>query len=638
MSGMAAVVIQGATKQFGTQIVLEGVTFEVYAGQVVGLVGANGTGKTTLFRLMAGFMSPDLGTVTRAKGTQIGYLPQDPQIHPERSVHDEVAAGFAELLELEQRLHELSEQMADAAEGPPLTALMDAYERVNTRFLAAGGHNFQTRLNEVLGGLGFTPADYDTPMAKLSGGQKCRASLAKVLLQDANLLLLDEPTNHLDIDAVRWLERFLAGHHGGAVVISHDRYLLDRLCDRILELERRRITSYPGNYTNFAETKYRRALTQQRQFEKDAAFIRKERDFIARHLAGQRTKEAQGRRKRLERRLEAGEFVTEAPNAQRQTKLRFEANEGRAGVLLRCEELSMAYGDKVLFRDLDLAVNAGDRLGITGPNGTGKTTLLRHIVGEVEPRAGKVSFARKTAWGYYAQEHQGLDPKRTVVEEIRSVRGDLSEDQARSLLAQYLFTGENVFKPLGALSGGEQSRVRLASLILQGPELLILDEPTNHLDIPSREALERALGEFPGTIITVSHDRYFLDRIVQQLLVIRPEGHRLYNGNYSFYIGEVEERQAARQAVVQQKKAQQAEQRRTQARKPRTPYDHLSIEEIEVLVMEQDTRRTELAERFGDPAVYQDAEQLAALQEEMEAVEAKLADLEAVWEDRMETQ
>ncbi len=637
---MAAVVIQGVTKQFGTQMVLENVSLELNAGETVGLVGANGTGKTTLFRLITRECDPDFGTVTRARGVEIGHLRQEPAVLLDRTLHEEVGSVFADLLVLEGKLHAVADQIAHSHDDPSLPQLMAAYDRINTQFIAAGGHTFETRLNEILGGLGFSTVEHTLPMSALSGGQRCRAALAKLLLEDKPLLLLDEPTNHLDIDAVRWLEKFLTGHRGGAVVISHDRYLLDRLCTRIVEVANRRLAGFPGNYTNYAQTKARRELTQEREFEKHSEFIAKERAYIAKHLAGQRSQQAKGRRTRLERQLKAGEFVTEAPTAKRQAKIAFNTNEAKDGVILRCDDLAMAYGENRLFSDLSLQVHAGERLGITGPNGTGKTTLLRIILGEVTAVAGTFDLAPRLRIGYYSQDHANLDPRRTIVDEIRTVRPEFSEQQARSFLGRFLFTGGDAFKPLGSLSGGEQSRVRLAALMLQSPDVLLLDEPTNHLDIPSREALEEALREYVGTVIAVSHDRYFLDRVVNRLLVVRPEGHALYSGNYSFYIEQVErERAADRAAAAPPRKKTKTQRRGNAPSKPAaSPYDHLSIQDLEGLVMEREVQLAALHDKFGDPTVCKDPEALAELGEEIEAVSQELTAIDAAWKERVDAQ
>ena len=621
--------------QFGTQVVLDNVTLDMREGEIAGLIGANGAGKTTLFRLIIGEFRPDLGTVTTARGLEIGYLKQEPEIALERTLFDEVGSVFAHLLSLEKKLQILADGIAHRADSPELPQLMEEYERVNNQFLAAGGHGFETKLHECLGGLGFSQADYKLPMSVLSGGQKCRASLAKLLLADRRFLLLDEPTNHLDIDAVRWLEKYLAGHHGGAVIISHDRYLLDRLCTRILELEHRRVHSFPGNYTNYAQTKEIRTITRQRQFEKDAEFIAKERDFIARHLAGQRSKEAQGRRTRLERRLSAGEFVTGAPTLQRKARLAFAEAETRRGVVLRCDGLTMSFGTNVLFSNLSFQVAAGDRLGITGPNGTGKTSLLKIVLSQLAAVSGDIELDTGRTLGYYAQETTPPDTAKTVLDEFRSDRPELSELQARSILGSFLFTGDGVFKTLGMLSGGEQSRLRLARLILSQPDVLILDEPTNHLDIPSREVLEESLENFPGTIITVSHDRYFLDRIVTRLLVMRPTGHTLLHGNYSDYVASIEQQRAAEAPSVKRSSPSgKAAKRNEKPRKQSTPYDHLSLDEIEALIVEREVELNRLHERFGDPEVCKDPDALGELQEETEALEAELSALNAAWEER----
>ncbi|UCC30596.1 MAG: ABC-F family ATP-binding cassette domain-containing protein [Phycisphaerales bacterium] len=628
------------TKQFGNQVVLENVSLELHTGEIAGLVGANGAGKTTLFRLVAGEIQPDKGTITRTRGLEIGFLRQEPDIGLEGTLRDEVGMAFAGLLALEDRLHDTAERMAACTDSSTLSALMETYERINAQFISAGGLRLETKLNEVLGGLGFAPPDYARPMSTLSGGQKCRAALARLLLGDQGFLLLDEPTNHLDIDAVRWLEKFLAGHRGGAVIISHDRYLLDRLCDRIIEIDRAKVANFPGNYSNYAKTKEIRLLTQQRQFQKDSEFIKKEQTFIAKYIAAQRTKQARGRRKRLERRLKAGEFVTEKPRAGRPPGFTFQKTRTEASTVLRCDQLGMRYDDNVLFTDLTFQAATGTRFGITGPNGTGKTTLLKIILGEVLPTSGSFALDPKLNLGYYAQEHTYPDPDRSIVQEIRAAFPELTEQDARSLLGRYLFSGDEVFKLLGSLSGGEQSRVRLAKLILQAPDVLILDEPTNHLDIPSLEVLEEALLEFPGMIIVVSHDRYLLDRVVDRLLVIRREGHALYDGNYSFYIEQVELQRTtdkAQQPTPRKKRKRGTAADRKAGAGP-SPYDRLSIEEIEALILEYEAQLAALNERFGDPAVYKDRDALVELRREVNAVAEELADVDAAWQERVDTQ
>ncbi|MEW6250222.1 MAG: ABC-F family ATP-binding cassette domain-containing protein [Planctomycetota bacterium] len=668
---MGSVRLQNVTKQFGPQIVLHDVTLDLHTGQIAALVGANGAGKTTLFKLISGELRPDLGTVTLSRGLEVGYLPQEPDVRSGLTLRAAVGEAFADLLALERRLLELSEQVAAEHDGPRAGELLAEYDRVRARFEAAGGYSFEQRLNEVLGGLGFAPSDYELPVSVLSGGQKCRAALAKLLLQDANFLLLDEPTNHLDIDAVRWLEKFLAGHHGGAVIISHDRYLLDRLAERTIEVvtERAgaaaagatdaatvagqrvgRVYSYPGNYTNYVQAREVRRLTQERQYEQDKAFIEKERDYIARYAAGgQRRGQIAGRRTRLARRLAAGEFTLSRPEDRRSARLEFADSSRKTAEgteLLRLEGLHKQYGEKVLFTGLDLTVYAGQRLGITGPNGTGKTTLLKIILDQVRPDSGRAYLNPAARIGYFAQETIGLDPERTIVQEIREIRPDFLDRDARHYAARFLFTGDEPFKRVGQLSGGEQSRVRFMKLILTAPDVLILDEPTNHLDIPAREALEEALFDFEGTVIAVSHDRYFLDRIVEKLLVMRAESVKLYPGNYSYYIAQVEQARAAEEAAraaaerTRREGAARAARSRSSGKPrpaaPRSPLARLTTAELETYIAEHEQKLAAVQERFGDAEVYRDPAALAQLRADYERLKTELTEAEEIWLEKVE--
>lgn len=624
---MGTVNVQGVCKQFGGQIVLDQATVEFHTGETVGLVGPNGAGKTTLFKIIEGEMKPDLGTVTRSKGMELGYLSQESDLDPDGTLRKEVMGAFDHLFTMEKRLHDLSDRMA-AGE-----AVMDEYGRLQHQFDAAGGYDYEQRLDQVLGGLGFGPEEYDLAVSAMSGGQKSRAALAKLLLRDSTFLMLDEPTNHLDIDAVRWLEKFLANHRGGAVIISHDRYLLDRLATRIVALESHRLVTYPGNYSNYVQVKELRSLTQGRQFEKDREFIEKERDFINKHMAGQRTKEAQGRRTRLERRIADGEFVLEKPTASRKVKFEFDDGLELDGPVLRADGLAKAYDDKQLFSDLNIRLDSGQRLCITGPNGVGKSTLLKVVQDLVERDAGTFEFHRRAHIGYYAQDAAELNEEQTVVEAIREIKPVYSEEQARTLLGAFHFTEERVFKRLGQLSGGERSRVRLIRLLLRSPNVLILDEPTNHLDIASREALEQALSDYTGTIIAVSHDRYFLDRTADRLMVMRPEGCRTYTGNYSDYIEVIEQEQRAQTKEKQQSQKKKRDDRKA-ARREESPFDRMTVEEIEMVIMEREAAVAEINERFADPEMLKDRDKTVALTEELESAKAELAAAEEAWGER----
>jgi len=648
---MGTLRLENVTKQFGGRVVLDDVSLELHDGEIVGLVGPNGAGKTTIFRLILRRFEPDMGRVTYSKGLRVGYLPQEPELDSASTLHDEVMSAFDEILALEQRMEALSHQIAATQDHAARKELMSQYDKLDMQFVAAGGYTFEQRLDEILSGLGFSKDQYKLPVAALSGGQKCRVALAQLLLQDSSMLLLDEPTNHLDIEAVGWLETFLKTQHpGGAAIISHDRYLLDRVADRIVAVENGKLTSYPGNYSNYVKTRELRKLTQERQFEKDQEFIAKEREFIAKHMGSQRTNEAKGRRTRLERRLAAGEFTLARPTEKARLKLEFDAEVREGRTLLRVRGVSKAFGARRLFEEVGLELTAGQRLGITGPNGTGKSTLLKIIVGQVAPDAGTFELATPLTLGYYAQEAADLDPGHSIIQELMLARPDLLEASARNVLGRFQFRGDDVFKRVGSLSGGEQSRLRLIKLILSMPQLLILDEPTNHLDIDAREALEDALLDYPGAILVVSHDRYFLDRIIEKLLVMRSGSHKLYNGNYTMFseqcAAELERERRQREAAAEREAAAAREKRKGGATRagegaerpkaPRSRFDKLTLEQLEARIMEHEHRIAELTERFGDPSVARDRAKLAELDAEMSQLRSDLAEMESAWNRRVD--
>ncbi|MGE3181917.1 MAG: ribosomal protection-like ABC-F family protein, partial [Phycisphaerae bacterium] len=600
--------------------------------------GPNGAGKTTLFNLIAGRMTPDFGTVSHARSTRIGYLLQEPQLHPERTLIAEVRSAFDDLIALEHEMHALSETIARHHDDPGVDEMMVRYDKLTAQFEAAGGYTMEQRIGEVLDGLGFSKADEQLPISAMSGGQRGRAALGKLLLRDQSYLLLDEPTNHLDIDAVRWLETFLLRHRGGALIISHDRYLLDRVTSRILDLRDRKLKSYAGNYSSYVEQRERDTLTAHRQYEMDREFIEKERAFINKHIGSQRTAEAKGRLKRLERRIADGEFVREKPSEHRAIALSFDDVDTHKGEIIRLVELAKAFGEKKLFEDVNVGVMSGRRLGITGPNGTGKTTILKILQGEHAPDAGQVHIAPRARIGYFAQQESFDDPNRSVFLEIQTNFDYLDETSIRNLLARFLFFGDDAYKSISALSGGERSRIRLLKLILDTPDVLLLDEPTNHLDIQSCEALEGALREFPGTIVVVSHDRYFIDKLVDQLLVVRPEGHRLVVGNYSRYVQIIDNENAEQRAEVAEEKKQTrakvAAKKKTAA--PQSPFAKFSLEKIEAEIETREQRVREIETAFADAETYRDAEKSVRLREEFEGLKTELAELTQIWEVKIE--
>ncbi|RMH10926.1 MAG: ABC transporter ATP-binding protein, partial [Planctomycetota bacterium] len=538
-AGMPVLSATNISHAYGDEIILDGVSLSIEPGERVGMVGQNGAGKSTLLRIMAGLITPDSGQVVLQRGARAAYLQQDPTCVPGRTVKDEAETAFAELHALHEELHAVFDAMSEAS-GDELTRLMRRQEEIEHRIEAAGGLAIDHRIGEVLHGLGFCDEQFALPVEVLSGGQRSRLALARVLLEEPSVLLLDEPTNHLDIAGREWLERFLTNEYKGAVVVvSHDRYLLDRVVDRIVETEQGRLIEYPGNYEAFRKLRAERRLAQWRAYENQQTQFKREEAFIRKYKAGQRAKQARGRELRLQRMKD--ESTLERPTELARLRLSLPKAERSGELVVTARELSKGYEDengkrKELFRDLALTIARGERWGIIGPNGAGKTTLVRTLLGQVEPDSGVARLGTKLSIGYYSQTHDDLDGERTIIEHlIRIVRAEcpdqaLSEQAARDLAGAFLFSGPEQDKTLDMLSGGERSRVMLAGLLASAKNLLVLDEPTNHLDISASERLEEALalpergGGFEGTLIIISHDRAFLDATCDHLIVLDGKG------------------------------------------------------------------------------------------------------------------
>ncbi|MBX3385495.1 MAG: ABC-F family ATP-binding cassette domain-containing protein [Phycisphaeraceae bacterium] len=562
----------------GTRVLLDGVSFSLESGQKVGLVGRNGVGKTTLFRVLAGRLRPDSGSVVAQRGSRVGYLTQDPELNPDHTLLEEAAAGMTELRRLHRELDEVFRdlELTENAAGDMLQRLLKRQSDLQTRLDALGGYAVEHKVEQVLHGLGFVDEQFGLPVRGLSGGQKGRLALAKLLLESPDLLLLDEPTNHLDIAGREWLEEFLVNEFEGAVLlISHDRYLLDRVVDRIVEVESGRLIDYPGNYTAFTEIRKQRLLTQQRAYENQRSEWAKEEEFIRRFKAGQRAKEAQGRLSKLERQKEL--FAIDRPMEMASIRMIL-PDAPRSGdqvaVLRHASKWFDADGSSAvsttnqgrltLFHDLTLTISRGDRWGIIGPNGAGKSTLIKCLLGQAELSEGTVRVGANVVTGYFAQLPPDEDADLAVYQYLQTViRREsptqlLSEQQARDLAGMFLFSGAEQEKAIGSLSGGERSRARLAGLLASAKNLLVLDEPTNHLDIPSAERLEQSLrraddGEgYQGTLLLISHDRALIDATCDHLLVFDGAGGvTVFHGNYSeYHRKQLEQARAADSAKV----------------------------------------------------------------------------------------
>lgn len=515
------------TKSYGGTEILRGVSFQINPGEKVGLVGRNGAGKTTVFRLLTGAESPDTGEIAKINGLRLGLLDQHVDFAAGETVHTAALSAFKEIHDIEAEMRRLEKQM----ETDHSAETLDRYADLQIRFEQADGFTYAARAEAILLGLGFAREQWSLDTGILSGGQKNRLGMARLLLSGADVLLLDEPTNHLDVNAVEWLESFLSEYDKAYVVISHDRYFLDRTTDRIIEIENGRAVSYKGNYSKFLVERELRREQQQREYENQQALINKTQEFIRRNIEGQKTKQAKSRRNMLERMERVEAVIADRSGGSFGLK----KVERTGNNVLMAEDLAIGYGDKSLASGINLSLHRGEALGIIGANGTGKTTFLKTILGQIRELDGKFIWGTKADIGYYAQNLDELHPANEIVQELRRVDPMADNGTLRSFLARFLFVGEDVFKRVGDLSGGEKGRLALAKLIYSRKNVLVLDEPTNHLDIPSREALEDALREYDGTIITVSHDRFFLDKIATQILAFEVDGVDCFSGNYTEY-------------------------------------------------------------------------------------------------------
>ena len=538
---MSLITVSHLEKAYGAQDVFQDISFTIPPGARIALVGSNGVGKTTLLRILIGSEQPDGGEVARARSLSIGYLPQEVMFSHtrkgdlDRSIWDSCLDALADLRRQEEEVAALETAMAS---GDPSEELIRRYGEMQEIFERAGGYTYPARIKQVLHGLGFKDEIFQRPLRQLSGGERTRALLARLLLEEPDLLVLDEPTNHLDIGAVEWLEAWLKDWAGAYLIVSHDRYFLDCTAKVILELGPTGIDRYRGNYSAYVHQREERRARREVDYQAQQAFVRKEKDFIQRNIAGQNTRQAQGRRKRLERLLR--DEAVDQPIHQRSLSIDFGEADRSGDKVLETRDLVIGYADSdaPLFSAPDLLLLRGECIALIGPNGAGKTTFVKNILGVLNPRAGMVQLGASLKIGYFAQAHEDLNPGHTLFEEIHDQRPSWKNEDVRSFLAQFLFSGDDLEKPIALLSGGERGRIALAKLVLSGANFLLLDEPTNHLDLVSQEMLQAALQQYEGTILLVSHDRYLINALATQVWVIVPDEKALqvYRGGFQTYL------------------------------------------------------------------------------------------------------
>ena len=555
---MGTLKVTNLAKSFGIDELFTDVSFEVARGDKVGFVGANGAGKSTLMKILMGQEEYDAGNIQWDSNDTIGYVEQTADFAG-GTLYEEFQHAFDDIRALGTKKAELEQRMkTEGTEGEQGAALLDDYSRVMNRFEILGGYDYESRLRRIAYGLGFTEDDFKKDVQHFSGGQKTRICLAKALMREPDFLFLDEPTNHLDIERIEWLENFLQSYHGGVLIISHDRFFLDRVATRILELDGGQVTSYEGNYTYYMRVKNDRRAALQSAYEKQQEHIKKTEEYIRRYKAGIKSKQARGRQSQLDRL----ERIVLPPEDATFNYFAFHRPPECAERVAELEDVSWHYGDHAIFDHINLLIRNGDGVALVGPNGAGKTTLLRVLIGELESPTGRVKIGSRVKIGYFSQQHETLHPESTILDEITYTFG-IDEEQARKYLGAFLFHGDDVLRRIGDLSGGEQSRVAFLKLMLTGANFLVLDEPTNHLDIPAKETIEEALMAYPGTFLAVSHDRYFLDKVANCTLVLENGSITEYNGNYSYYRErvEAEEAEAAEEREEQERLAKIEEKR-----------------------------------------------------------------------------
>lgn len=638
--------VNGLTKYYGADLILSNIKLEVQTRDRIALVGRNGAGKSTLLKMIAGFMSYDSGEIIKPKEVTIGYLAQNTGLESELSIWDEMLNVFEHLRALEKDLRRLEERMADPLvynNQSEYERVMKDYDILQVRFKEEGGYQYEADIRSVLHGLNFHSFDYSTKIASLSGGQKTRLALGKLLLTKPDILILDEPTNHLDIETLSWLEQYLQGYTGAILIVSHDRYFLDKVVNQVYEISRKHISKYKGNYSSYLDQKAENYERDMKLYEKQQDEIAKLQDFIQKNLArASTTKRAQSRRKKLERM----EVMDRPLGDEKSASFGFDIEKQSGNEVLNVLSLSVGYQAEKVSENITFRITRGESIALVGPNGIGKSTLLKTIVKKLASLSGEILYGSNVSISYYDQEQANLRSNKRVLNELWDDYPNKNEKDIRTVLGNFLFTGDDVLKTVSTLSGGEKARLALAKLMMEKGNFLILDEPTNHLDLDSKEILENALVDYPGTILFVSHDRYFINRIATKVIELNSNGATEYLGDYDYYIEkkiEQEELRALeeqgktknetiitpvdRNSYQQDKEAKKVERQRKRR-----------LEEIEKRIEELENEISKNEELLCDPVIYQDHEKVLAINIENEKFKNELDQLMDEWTELLEVE
>lgn len=634
--------VQQVARYFGADTLFENVSLDVSDNSRIALVGRNGVGKSTLLKMIIGNESPDAGQITKKKGLTIGYLAQNTGLESDKTIYAEMLSVFERLQIMEKNLHEMEAKIADPGADHSSSAysqLLNQYDQLLHDFEEQNGYGYEAEVRSVLHGFHFEQEDYDRKISSLSGGQKTRLALAKLLLEQRDLLILDEPTNHLDIDTLTWLEGYVQNYKGALLIVSHDRYFLDRIVNEVYEISHHHSSYYKGNYSAYIDQKAERLRQDWKNYEKQQAEISKLEDFVNKNLVrASTTKRAQSRRKQLEKmeRLERPEEDEKGPH------FKFTADSQSGNIVLTVKDAAIGYDGRIISSPINIDLRKNQVMAIVGPNGIGKSTLLKSVLGQIPFVKGSSEFGTNVKVGYYDQEQHNLHDKKTVLNELWDDHPTTPEKDIRSILGSFLFIGDDVSKVVHNLSGGEKARLLLTKLAMKHDNFLILDEPTNHLDIDSKEVLENAVMDFNGTVLFVSHDRYFINKVATCVLEIAPQGSTLYLGDYDYYLekkAEQEEIAAAKSTTetpienspkeVSTGKVnyQQGKERQKQERRLKR-----SVEEFEQLVEKLDAQKNDLENQMSSPENYNDLEKMGELQAKLQEISKKLAEAEENWE------